>query len=279
VSVAALAIEPPANSPTSHSVAVVAEEVPFRDRAGELADELHLPLFEIVAATRHSFDLLLTVGAVGLAIVPTDSAIGGAVRVDFVRGPTAFRRLAAGGRRQPLALAMGMKRGYSTVLDATAGLGRDAFLLACLGCRVTAVERSAIFFAMLRDGLARARSADDAKLRAVVDRMSLHLGDSRDVLRAMTIEDAPDVVYIDTMYEPRGKSALAKKEMRICRMLVGDDGDAFELLDAARAVARHRVVVKRHRKAEPLAPGVSVSHAGRVVRYDVYLASPPRRSV
>jgi 16S rRNA (guanine1516-N2)-methyltransferase len=116
---------------------------------------------------------------------------------------------------------------------------------------------------------------DEAKLNAVLERIALWQGDSRDVLRAMPPTDAPEVVYVDPMYIPQGKAALVKKEMRICRMLVGDDLDAGELFDAARAVAQQRVVVKRHRQAPPLAPGVSVSLRGHVVRYDVYVTKGP----
>ncbi len=263
--------QPPAKFLSPQCIAVVAEGPPYQARADELAEELHLSMSEYSIETRHQFDLMLRAGADGLSLVPADSELGRAIRVDFVRGTAAFRRLSTGGRRQPLALAVGMKRGSPTVFDATAGLGRDAFLLACLGCRVTAVERSAVLFALLRDGLARARSADDARLQKIVDRITIRRGDSRNVLRAMTSDSAPDVVYIDTMFEPSGKSALAKKEMRICRLLVGNDSDAGELVEIARAIAGHRVVVKRLRKAAPVAPGVSVSYAGRVVRYDVYL--------
>jgi 16S rRNA (guanine1516-N2)-methyltransferase len=37
------------------------------------------------------------------------------------------------------------------------GLGKDAFVLASLGCRVTLVERNPVVHALLRDGLDRLR--------------------------------------------------------------------------------------------------------------------------
>ena len=83
-------------------------------------------------------------------------------------------------------------------------------------------------------------------------------------------EAAPDVVYLDPMYPPKKKSALVKKEMRICRMLVGEDEDAGELLEIARRVARRRVVVKRLRHAPPLKANAAAEYVGRTVRYDVY---------
>jgi 16S rRNA (guanine1516-N2)-methyltransferase len=78
------------------------------------------------------------------------------------------------------------------------------------------------------------------------------------------------------MFASRKKSALVKVEMRILRQLVGDDPDAGELFELARAVARQRVVVKRHRHAEPLAPNPTHSHSDRTTRYDVYIR-PLRR--
>jgi 16S rRNA (guanine1516-N2)-methyltransferase len=155
------------------------------------------------------------------------------------------------------------------VIDATAGLGRDSFLLACLGCRVTAIERSPVLAVMLRDGLERAKAARIGPLSRIIDRIELIAGDAREWLGKLP---PPDVVYLDPMYPDQKKSALSKKEMRICRRLVGDDEDAAQTLAAARAAALRRTVVKRHRDAPPLAPNPAVQFKGRAVRYDVYLS-------
>jgi 16S rRNA (guanine1516-N2)-methyltransferase len=165
---------------------------------------------------------------------------------------------------------MGLRGKSGTVVDATAGLARDAFLLACLGCTVTAVERSPVLGVLIRDGLIRAAGSDDLGLVAVVDRMKLVVGDAREVVNRMAASAAPDVVYLDPMYPPRTNSALAKKEMRVLRRLVGDDPDAGALLAAARTAARQRVVVKRCRRAPPLAPRPAMQYMGKQVRYDVY---------
>src|SRR5690606_8938845 len=83
----------------------------------------------------------------------------GPVFVDFIGGAVGHRRRFGGGRGQPLAKAVGLKGGENPrVLDATAGLGRDAFVLACLGSVVTLVERSPVVAALLEDGLLRAES-------------------------------------------------------------------------------------------------------------------------
>ena len=198
--------------------------------------------------------------------------VDGGICVDFVGGATGYRRRSGMSRRQTIARAVGLNRsGNLTVLDATGGLGRDAFLLACLGCRVTIVERSAVLGALLRDGLRRAALADEDELRDIIGRMELVIDDTRRVLDGL--HEATDVVYIDPMYPPSGRSALAKREMRICRALVGDDEDAGELLSAARSFALRRVVVKRHRRVPPLGPEPDHKYMGRTVRYDVYFAA------
>lgn len=253
-------------------VAVLAGEISRRSEADRLCSELGLPLIasQIESA---GFDFIIEVGPNGLSLAPTDKTAGGRMRIDFVQGPTAYRRVAAGSTRQPLAKAMGLRQGRPHVFDATAGLGRDCFLLACLGCRVTAVERSPILAAMLNDALKRARAATDRKLLAVAERIEVISGDSKQILVNLPEADRPDVVYLDPMYVPRESSALAKKEMRILRQLVGGDEDAEELLRVARQVARKRIVVKRHLRAAELAERVTMTYRGRSVRYDVYLPS------
>jgi 16S rRNA (guanine1516-N2)-methyltransferase len=54
--------------------------------------------------------------------------------------------------------------------------------------------------------------------------------------------------------------------------VVGDDADALALLEVSRRTALERVVVKRPDDAPPLAPDPSMRIAGKLVRYDVYLA-------
>jgi len=83
--------------------------------------------------------------------------------------------------------------------------------------------------------------------------------------------EAPQGIYLDPMFPHRDKSALVKKEMRVFRPLVGDDLDAPALLEAALALATHRVVVKRPRKA-PIIEGGKPSHSleGKSSRYDIY---------
>jgi len=171
-------------------------------------------------------------------------------------------------RRQPLARALG-KTAW-TVIDATAGLGQDALRMAAWGHEVLALERSPVIAALLDDAVLRA-SVDSKLARVLGGRLRVECADARAVLVPGA---AIDVVYLDPMFpEKRRRSALARKEMRVVRALVGEDDDAVELLASARRCARRRVVVKRPTHAGPLGGPPDFSQTGKLVRYDVYLTS------
>lgn len=196
----------------------------------------------------------------------------GPIYVDFAGGAAEHRRRFGGGRGQPLARAIGLKGGATpTVLDATAGLGRDAFVLACLGCKVHLVERSPVASALLQDGLRRASS--DPEIGAMVrERMTLSFDDALAFLLKVSALERPEIIYLDPMYPPRTKSAMVKKEMRAFHTLIGKDEDAPALLEMALKCARKRVVVKRPRLADAIAgPKPSMTIEGRNTRFDVYL--------
>ena len=214
-------------------------------------------------------DFALQLGAEGLQFVELGPQAPGAVRVDFVEGAVAHRRLFGGGTGQMIAKAVGVQPGVRPqVLDATAGLGRDAFVLASLGCSMTLIERQPLIAALLEDGLARARQS--AEVAPIAAQMRLLQGNAIELLSAWT-DEAPQVIYLDPMFPHRDKSALVKKEMRLFRPLVGDDLDAPALLAAALSLASHRVVVKRPRKA-PCIEGAKPSYVleGKSSRYDIY---------
>jgi 16S rRNA (guanine1516-N2)-methyltransferase len=166
-----------------------------------------------------------------------------------------------------MAKAAGLKAGCTpSVIDATAGLGRDAFVFATLGCRVTLVERSPVACALLEDGLRRAMT--DAEVAPIAARMTLVCGDAAALLPEMEA----DVVYLDPMYPHRDSSALVKKEMRLFQALLGADLDSDGLLPAALHAARLRVVVKRPDYAEPLAGRKpTLSFPTKNHRFDVYV--------
>ncbi|MBF8675391.1 class I SAM-dependent methyltransferase [Pseudomonas fulva] len=235
----------------------------YADQAQAWAQRLGLPLQDDDA------QFAVQLGAEGLQVQQLGPQAPGPVRVDFVEGQAAHRRQFGGGNGQMIAKAVGIAQGVRpVVLDATAGLGKDAFVLASLGCHMTLIERQPLVAALLEDGLARARA--DEQVGPIVARMRLLTGNAIECMRAWEGEP-PQVIYLDPMFPHRDKSALVKKEMRVFRPLVGDDLDAPALLEAALALATHRVVVKRPRKA-PIIDGPKPSHGleGKSSRYDIY---------
>jgi 16S rRNA (guanine1516-N2)-methyltransferase len=191
--------------------------------------------------------------------------------IDFLSGKMRYRSDQAGLKRELLAKALSLKpKDQPRIIDATAGLGRDSFILAKLGFTVILLERSPVIYVLLRDALRRA--AMDETTAAVVARMELIHADAGIWLPGLTEEQRPDIVYLDPMFPEREKSASVKKEMVILQNLLEKDVDTVDLLSIAIACSKRRVVVKRPR----LAPGLSVikpsyTLTGKSSRFDIYL--------
>lgn len=196
----------------------------------------------------------------------------GGVWVDFSSPTLTHRRRFGGGRGEAISKAVGIKNDYfPTVVDATAGLGTDAFVLAALGCHVLMLERHPIVAALLHDGLMRGY-ADPVIGNWLQERLKIKYVSSHSEL--IQLDPAPHVVYLDPMYpqtRTSKKQARVKKAMHMLQMLVGMDEDAAKLLTPARQLATKRVVVKRPDHAGPLAE-VSTSSfiATKNHRFDIY---------
>lgn len=219
---------------------------------------------------RSGFYLALAAG--GLQLQQAGPGAPGPIRVDFLAGSLAHRLRYGGGRNQPLARAVGMKAGSTpSIWDATAGLGRDAFVLASLGSHVTLYERAPVLAALLEDALRRA-ACDDEIGAWIQARMQLVFADSVRALTALADGEPPDVVYLDPMYPPGKCSVLVKKEMRALQLLLGGDPDSGALLEAALDRAARRVVVKRPRRAGWLADAQPTTCVeSKNTRYDIYV--------
>ncbi|MCI5132036.1 MAG: hypothetical protein D3904_11065 [Candidatus Electrothrix sp. EH2] len=225
--------------------------------------------------------LLLKVTGKGLELLKSDDPeMKGAVRVDFTAGRFAFRRKQR--KKELLVRAVEGKGGKGqallNVIDATGGLGRDSFLLAAAGHRVSIFERESIIATLLADGLERA--AVHPETEAICARIRLIVGDAVPALEAMQAAGADqgggagegvDVVYLDPMFPERRKAALVKKELQILQLLAEQDAAPERLLAAALKVAVQRVVVKRPLKA-PCLTALPPSHSlsGKTIRFDVY---------
>jgi 16S rRNA (guanine1516-N2)-methyltransferase len=247
-------------------------------RAAALAAQLHLPLLQSDAPPPAAVIALLRYRQHVLELAPVDCRQSGPISVDFCAGANAHRL--QGGAELIAKAVRGRSKDQLHVLDATAGLGRDSFVLASRGFVVSMLERSPIVAALLADGLERARNCGDARLEEIVSRMTLLSIDAQTYLQSLNEAACPDVIYLDPMFPPSDKSALVKKDMRLFQQLFhsGDESDEAgeaRLLALARQRARLRVVVKRPRKAEPLAQvAPDYALAGKAVRFDVYLPKP-----
>jgi len=227
--------------------------------------------FNLARTAEASDEFFLLLSEDHLALCQGGDDAPGPVYVDFVSGAVAHRRKFGGGKGQPIAKAAGFGKGKPpTIIDATAGLGRDAFVFASLGSEVRMIERSPVVAALLEDGMLRAQA--DGETASIVQHMHLLTGDAATILSSLTEAERPDVIYLDPMFPPRQKSALVKKEMRLFQYLIGEDQDADALLPIALQVAHERVVVKRPDYA-PWLDGrkPSLAFETKKNRFDVYV--------
>ena len=243
-----------------------------RALAQAIAQRLALPCAEGDGAAdpRSDPELVLWVGAAGLGLAAAGEAVDRALAIDFDRARQNEPRAAS----DLLARAAGLDRGARTVIDATAGLGRDALALALRGASVLMIERHPVLAALLEDALARAQRVDSP----IAARLELVTGDAGTILEAMAAAETPGphTILIDPMYPQSGKDALPKRDLQLLRTLIGrTDDDADLLVAIARRVATRRVVVKRPPRGPLLAARPIATFAGSRVRYDVYAPDQP----
>lgn len=303
-----------------------------------------------------NIDFLIQCSSAGTAIVDKRSS-NGPVSLDYTTGSLRHRQRFGGGTGQTLAKALGLKAKNppNYVLDATAGYGKDAFVVAGLGCKVLMLERSPVLCCLLEQALNHA--SRDSEIKDISERMALVHGNSTAFMQSLidykphsdsfadtfadptedktedkaedktenTTKNAadestgdmvpdephrggiprfpdstfihgiasqrdlgltsrPDVIYLDPMYPPSGKSAKVKKDMQLLHRLIGPDADNDLLLSTALECARKQVVIKRPKGAEPITARSPVGHApvGRLphrvvtspnTRYDIYLCN------
>lgn len=187
--------------------------------------------------------------------------------LDFCQGKSYYRFQQRNAHKELLAHTLGKEKDIS-ILDATAGLGRDCFILATLGYELTALERSPLIYLLLKDALERA--SKHPTLSNVIKNIRLIHADSKTWLSPNSAQK-PDVIYLDPMFPIRKKNALVKKEMMLMQHLLNDEDDG-SLLIWALACAKKRVVVKRPRLSHYLGGKMPhFSKIGKSIRFDIYL--------
>lgn len=149
------------------------------------------------------------------------------------------------------------------IIDATAGWGKDALMLATKGAQVLMLERHPVMALLLNDGLKRCTS------KRLSLNLSLRTTDALTYLTTLAATDYPDIIYLDPMHPKRQKSALVKKELQALQLLIGPDSDALALLQLAQQRVQCKVVVKWPEHQPPLLPP-STSIRGKTVRFDIF---------
>jgi 16S rRNA (guanine1516-N2)-methyltransferase len=196
------------------------------------------------------------------------------IKVDFCSPQIQYRLAKGGGKSQMIAKALGLKSGFRPrVIDATAGLGKDAFVLASLGCFVQMYERNPLIQLLLKDGMRRARLSHDIKsnseLKEALERMKLKPSDVVEVFNQGISQF--DVLYLDPMFPHPDSRSLVKKDMQLLQSLVGADSDASDVFKKAQSSGIARIVVKRPKSA-PYLMDKKPDHSfvGKRNRFDVY---------
>ncbi len=233
----------------------------------KLATRLGLPLVTAEQLSNEAEFCLHFTGA-GLSLSILEDKAPGPFTIDF-NSPKLLRRSGDALQKQLLGKALGLNRHQGqSVLDATAGTGSDAFLMAMAGCSVTLLERSEIVAELLSDALQRAAQSP-APVSTAVSRMQLYC---EDFLSFNQETGQYDVVYLDPMFPEDSRSARSQKAMYVLQRLLGKADDDEQLLLRGLTLAKRRVVVKRNRRS-PLMPGPEpdIQFKGSSSRYDVYL--------
>lgn len=250
------------------AIVLYVEEGVDQAAAASIADELQINRIRKSSAASLPA-CYLQLDAEGLSLVEGSHTLRG----DFARF---LPRLVPNNLNHELlvrAARMKGAQGPLTAVDATAGLGEDAFLLATAGFQVRLYERNPVIAALLQDALHRGMG--NPELAPVISRMHFQKGDS--IRELPRLDFMPDIVVLDPMFPERKKSGLIRKKFQMLHQLESPCSEEKELLEAALSCHPGRVVIKRPLKGPCLADRKpSYSLKGRAIRYDCIV--PPRTS-
>jgi len=180
------------------------------------------------------------------------------VFVDFNSKQLTFRSEAHLNAELVIKAVLGKKKQATTIMDCTAGFGKDSYLLSLTGSKVTAYENNPLMYALLKDGLKRAE----------IENILLKKIDAQRDLKTTDCE----VVYIDPMYPASKKSAKNNKHMVFLQTFVGHQADIAEkLFLLAKQSNAKKIVIKRPVKAAYVLDQKPTSQIiGKAARFDIY---------
>jgi 16S rRNA (guanine1516-N2)-methyltransferase len=250
------------------AVVVTAANHAALPRAQQVAETLGLPNTRDWRQSSAQLALIVDIDGASLQHICPNPP--GPVAIDFAAPVMEHRR--RGGQNELLARAVGVKLGrYPRVFDATAGLGRDGFVLADSGCRVTLCERSPVLAWLLQQAVELGAISAIDHVRDASARMSVIAGDA-----CQQSGLTGCVIYLDPMFPERRSQAAVKKDLAVLQVLHGgapsDETDGESLLVWALQQQTPRVVIKRPLKAPPLG-GLKPAYQlkGKAVRFDVHV--------
>jgi len=245
-----------------------------------IAKLLNLPITKKNITDTDKFDAIIFMVKNRLTFQLTGKNKTGEISVDFINGRLGYR-IQRTGKNQSLARAIGLHKNphIPYIMDATAGFGSDAAILASLGYNITLIEKNPIVFALLKDGIQRASLTEKGK--TIASRMTLVHADSQLILHETQQHHlSPDIIYIDPMFPPRQKSALTKKNMQSLHQLIGQTDKSDKLLLTALNCAKQKVIVKRPVNAQDLAnkqPTYRIKE--KTIRFDIYLSEQKQKQI
>ncbi len=161
------------------------------------------------------------------------------------------------------------KREIHSIVDLTAGWGRDSFILATHGQQIIMSEQNPLIYSCLNFliKIARHDEIDEVYQRlSVVNDNSVNYLSSKDAGFA-------DCLYIDPMFPAHKSSALPAKDLQILQILT-NNLDIEELFELSLQKAKYRVVVKRPIHAKTLSDKKpDITYKEKTIRFDVYLTN------
>ncbi|MFT4862099.1 MAG: 16S rRNA (guanine1516-N2)-methyltransferase [Pseudohongiellaceae bacterium] len=255
----------------NHSLPIVllSTDAAVTEQEQQLAEFLASSVISSLELTHSNCLFYLQLTPKGLVLCDLEVGGGKPTMVDFSSDALELRA-SDSLVKQNLIKALGLKKNpRTTVLDAMAGLGKDAYLMAMAGCTVQMVEKSKIVFVLLRDGLDRLHQYGIDELEK--SSMSLLFAD---FLEISPKKQKFDVVYLDPMYQSPKRKSKAKRDIERLQRLLGKEDNEVSLLEHGLELAERRVVVKRPKNAPPFANRKpDIVYKGSSARFDVYLTT------
>ncbi|MBT7322542.1 MAG: class I SAM-dependent methyltransferase [Gammaproteobacteria bacterium] len=146
----------------------------------------------------------------------------------------------------------------STILDCTAGYGRDSYILRSMGYDITMIENSPVMSLLLNSALKKLELSN----------FSMYHGNSYDYLKHS--ENHYEYIYIDFMFDKLKESSLSSKNDETLKLISFQDSNKNNLIKLAIKKSKGRVIVKepKHSLSNILKPDYIIKT--KLLNFNVY---------